>query len=61
MGFIRKYPRGFHYISEAVQNRFYILSQDSRECEGIIVDNSYANPYDGYDVSRKEGRLVRYR
>lgn len=33
----------------------------SRECEGIIVDNSYANPYDGYGVSRKEGRLVRCR
>lgn len=33
----------------------------SRECEGIIVDNNYANPYDGYDVRRKEGKLVRYR
>ena len=33
----------------------------SRECEGIIVDNNYANPYDGYGVSRKDGRLVRYR
>ena len=33
----------------------------SRECEGIIVNNDYANPYDGYDIRRKNGKLVRYR
>lgn len=33
----------------------------SRECEGVIVDNNFANPYDGYGVRRREGKLVRYR
>ena len=33
----------------------------SREREGIMVDNNYANPYEGYDVRRKERKLVRYR